>query len=161
MADPVGLINGTNCILKTVDSGGSQIIIGGAVSNGMQLDNELIDVTNKSSGQKRTFLEGQAEQTLSHPMTCFYSDDTAYQLLRDRAVDRTLHTYIFDYGDKSQDAVFAVSFDDSVEKNAAVQTNFNFLSSGDFTQLQDESNFITSGGDNFITSDGEQFVVRG
>lgn len=160
MANPVGLLNGTKCLLKTVISG-QQVIIGGATSNSQELSNALIDITNKSSGQKRTLLEGEGEQTLNHSMTCFYSDDSGYQILRDRADAKSIDEYIFDYGDRSQTMNFGVNFADTVEKNAAVSSDFTFTSSGDFSALLSEANFITSGGDNFITSDGDQFVVRG
>lgn len=165
MANPNGIVNGTNVLLKTYVSG-VQTVIGGLKANSQTYNAELIDITNKSSGQFRSLLEGEGELNADHTCDVLFSSDAAYLTMRARYDAKTIDKYIVDYGDKSEEYEFAVtSLADNVSKNEAVTSSITLTSSGDISGLDEEFNFVVTdnGGSNFVVTDngGSNFVVTG
>src|SRR3989304_521396 len=78
----MGPINGAQVILRIEDSSGWVNL---AFQKDVSFDttNNLIDISNKTSGRRSKYLVGRLDEEVSLDM--FFSDDTSYELTRDAA----------------------------------------------------------------------------
>lgn len=81
MANPSGIINGTKSVVE-VDTGSGYVAIVGEASHSITFNNELIDITNKSSGEVRSLLASEGQQSFDMTVDTLFSDDAAIAFLR-------------------------------------------------------------------------------
>ena len=65
MADPSGMLNGNDSLLYTVDSNGVLVMLGGVTSSSTTITNNLVETTNKSSEEFRTYLDEAGTQSIT------------------------------------------------------------------------------------------------
>jgi len=167
MANPDGLKNGQKGLLRKTLTNGTQMIIGGLVTNSQTFNREAIEVTNKSSEQYRTYLDGdEGTKSGEHSCSVLFSSDTAYRELRTDFLTGRISAYMVDFdGDIANFRFKVTSMSDSAENNAAVSTDVTFQSSDSFADFATVFNFVVTdaGGSNFVVTDngGSNLTVRG
>lgn len=165
MADIAGAINGTDGLLyKRLDTGDK--LMGGLTNNGTTFTTEVIEITNKSSGEKKTLMEGEGKQMVSHNIDVFYSDDEAYQEMIDEWENKTIGTYIFYYGvgDGVKGDLLNLMVAESnitAEENSPVSNNFTMQNSGDFTPYFTSQYLLDSDSEELLDSNGNQLLSAG
>lgn len=167
MADPSGMLNGNDSLLYTVDSNGALVMLGGVTSSSTTITNNLVETTNKSSEESRTYLDEAGTQSISHTEEVFFSSDTAYRTILDRYDDQTAHQYFFFYAgidDLDQPAdmfeLIIPSATNSFEIDVPVSASITFESSGNFVLAQQYFTAIDSNGDDAVDSNGNIAIAR-
>jgi len=91
---------GNLVILKIGDGGGSEIftIIGGMLNTGFELNNTIVDVTNKSSGKWREVLSGAGTSRIKIEGQGIFLDSVSEELLRSKAFDGVTWNYELTFG---------------------------------------------------------------
>ena len=90
MADPAGILNGTDVPLYVSSDGVSYAEVCGETTSSDAVATALIETTNKCSEEYRTFLSGAGTRSLDVTIDTLYSDDAAYQILLAAAFNRTI-----------------------------------------------------------------------
>tara|TARA_R110000851_G_scaffold304131_3_gene461910 strand:- start:834 stop:1250 length:417 start_codon:yes stop_codon:yes gene_type:complete len=79
--------------VETTPSGGTYVAIGGMRSNGMTINNEVVDVTNKSSSGVRTLLEGAGVNSIEISGSAAFFDDAQSAIILAQAKANTHVNY--------------------------------------------------------------------
>ncbi len=128
--------NGTDIFLavETSPSSGVYTIVGGQTVYNLTLNNNLIDITNKSSASFQTFLAGAGTQGLNVTLDLIFSSDAMQALVRISARDITALNYRINMpiGNLDFAALIATSGDSSPD-GAALTSNVSLQSTGSFT----------------------------
>lgn len=137
MPNPSGLLNGSKYVLhKSLQGGGTQLI-GALVVNSSTYNREAIRLENKAAQDYREFLDGdEGVKTAEHTCDVLFSDDVAYQEVREAYSTGLIETYIIHYGNGStQSFNFKVTnMSDSNGQDEASSTSVTFMSSDSFVQ---------------------------
>ena len=134
MADPTGMINGTKSIFQ-IDTGSGFVTVCGESSHSLTLNNEFIEVTNKCSGEKRSLLPGEGQQSIDVSIDALYSDDAGLQFLRARAFDQAKFPAQQVLGSETIGmTMMCQNLADSTDLNSAATGSYSLLSTGDFTR---------------------------
>lgn len=130
-----GEINGTTVIVK---KGGSEIV--GQMEMTVTLNGTPIDISNKSSGDNVTLLDGQLSgQQLQFSGTLVYNSDTIYRAVRADSLIGTQAVYSIEYvSNATTDESFSATMvptglSDAVPHGDKVATSITFVSSGVIT----------------------------
>ena len=163
----MGMLNGNDSLLYTVGTNGELIMVGGVTSNGTTINNTLVETTNKSSEEFRTYLDEAGTQSVTHTLEVFWSSDEAYQSIVSRYDDQTAHPYFFFYAgldDIDQPAdmfrLIIPTATNTFEIDTPVSSSVNFESSGGFVLGQQYFDAIDSNGDDAIDSNGNNAIAR-
>lgn len=89
MADPAGILNGTDVPLLVSDDNISFVEVCGESTSSDAFNNALIEVTNKCSEEFRTFIAGAGTRTLDITLEALHSEDPAYGIVLAAAINRT------------------------------------------------------------------------
>lgn len=134
MADITGAVNGTKSIFQ-IDTGGGFVNICGESSHSLTLNNEFIDVTNKCSGEKRTLLPGEGQQSIDVSVDALYSDDAALDFLTARAFDKAEFPAQQVLGAEVIGmTMMCQNLSDTADLNTAASRSFSLQSTGEFTR---------------------------
>lgn len=128
--------NGTDIFLALETSEGSAVytIVGGQTVYGLTLNNNLIDITNKSSASFQTFLEGEGTQGIQVTLDLIFSSDTLQALLRTYAAAKTFANFRINMPVGNLDFRAGIaSLADNSPDGAALTTNISLQSSGSFS----------------------------
>ena len=128
--------NGTDIFLAIEDSEGSDTytIIGGQTVYNLTLNNNLIDITNKSSASFTTFLEGEGIQNLAVTLDLIFSSDASAALLRGYAGAKTFANFRINMPIGNLDFRAGVpTLGDTSPDGAAMTNSISLVSSGSFT----------------------------
>jgi|TARA_R100000789_G_scaffold90199_1_gene87622 predicted secreted protein len=90
-----GALNGTDVYVAIEDSpaAGTYTIIGGQNQHSITLNNNSIDITNKSSASFREIMDTEGIQSIDLTMDITYNTDSKYVLLRGYAGTKTIALY--------------------------------------------------------------------
>lgn len=166
MADPLGLLSGTDCELATTGVGGVIGIIGGATNNGSAITNALLETTNKSSGEFRTIKAGSGTQSIDHTLEVFWSQDEYFEMVVENNNARSVNDYFLIYGPivdgvKIDQFKFIISdFSDSSELNTPVSSSVTFQNSGSFMVNEQYFFAVDSNTEDATDSNGEFAIAR-
>lgn len=128
--------NGTDIFLALETSEGSSTytIVGGQTVYNLTLNNNLVDITNKSSASFQTFLEGAGTQGINVTLDLIFSSDTLQALLRTYAGAKTFANYRINMPVGNLDFRAGVqTHGDSSPDGVALTTSVTLVSSGSFT----------------------------
>ncbi len=129
-----------NTFLIYKGAAGSEAVLLGQGDGSLEIGGEPIELSNKSSGNSRTFLTGSTT-TKSHTFTVdvtFSSDSVFLDVMAD-ADTATEDDYVIKTGDGSGDISWDGKFVPNVTtvngaQNTALTMSMQFLSNGDVTQ---------------------------
>ena len=161
-------INGTQVVLRVKHSNGQFFNIGGQMSHTETLNNALIDITNKSSGQFRELLPEEGTQSIDFTIELTFNSETGYKYMRTLAgnkaealfqvlvgtiatgfVRRVIILQVTSFADTSPDG-------DKLTASVSLQSSRNF----DYvTNITYDKLFVLNG-DDFITSNGNEYFVE-
>lgn len=130
--------NGTKVFVAIEDSPGAATFsaVGGQTSHTLTLNNNPIDITNKSSASFRELLAGEGLQSLDLSLELQYNSDTAYQQLRGMAANKSQALFQIDVNGTIISGTFQVaSFGETSPDNDKLSNTVSLLSSGSFTFL--------------------------
>ncbi len=130
----------SNSFLIYKGASGSEAILLGQGDGTLEIGGEPIELTNKSTGNSRTFLTGSTT-TKSHTFTVdvTFSSDTVFQSIVTEADTAAEDDYTIKTGDASGDISWTGKFVPNVTsfngpQNTALTVSMQFLSNGDITQ---------------------------
>ena len=99
MASLTGVLNGTDVLLQMFDPNagvaGEWSVIGGQVTNEHTVNNAPLDMSNKSGGGFREFVEGEAQQSIDDSVNIIFSTDTAFAALQLASRNKEVRRFIF------------------------------------------------------------------
>jgi hypothetical protein len=129
-----------NSFLIYKGAAGSEALLLGQGDGTLEIAGEPIELSNKSSGNSRTFLTGSTT-TKAHTFTVdvtFSSDSVFLDVVAD-ADTATEDDYVIKTGDASGDISWAGKFIPNITsvngpQNTAITLSMQFLSNGDVTQ---------------------------
>lgn len=129
--------NGTNVLvaIEDTDNPGQYLIIGGQTSHTLTLNNNPIDITNKSSNSFRTLLEGEGLQSIDLSLELVYNSDVAYGRLRAAADTKESRNYRILIGSNTvlEGAFMIATFGETSPDNDKLTNSVSMQSSGQFT----------------------------
>lgn len=128
--------NGTSVFVAIEDptNAGDYLAIGGQTSHTLTLNNNPIDITNKSSASFRELLAGEGLQSLDLSLELQYNSDAAYTQLRTLANSKAQANFRIAIGTTNIDGAFQVaSFGETSPDNDKLTNTVSLLSSGSFT----------------------------
>lgn len=79
--------------VETTPGGGTYVTIGGMRSNSLTINNEIVDITNKSSSGVRTLLEGAGVNSIEISGSAVFFDDAQSAILLTQAKSNTHVNY--------------------------------------------------------------------
>jgi predicted secreted protein len=129
-----GALNGTDVFVAIEDSigGGTYTQVGGQSQHSITLNNNPIDITNKSSASFRELLDAEGIQSIDLTLDITYNTDAAYVLLRGYAGAKTLTGYritVGALGNMDFDAMIA-SFGETSPDGDKLSNSITLQSSG-------------------------------
>lgn len=127
---------GKDLLLKINTSGSTYTTIGGLRAKTMTFNAEGIDVTNHSSSQWRTMLDGAGIRSMTISGQGVFNTDATLTTLRQAAVAQTLTNFQIvddDSGDTFQAAFKVTSFERAGEYNGEMTWSTTLESSGEVT----------------------------
>lgn len=130
-----GELNGTSVFVAMEDpqNAGQYLAIGGQTSHTLTLNNNPIDITNKSSAQFRELLASQGLQSLDLSLELQYNSDASYLALRALANSKGQANFRIAVGSTNIDCAFQVaSFGETSPDNDKLTNTVSLLSSGSF-----------------------------
>ena len=120
----------------------SEVVLLGQGDGTLEIGGEPIELTNKSTGNSRTFLTGSTT-TKSHTFTVdvTFSSDAVFQAVIGDADTATEDDYVIKTGDASGDVQWTGKFVPNVTswngpQNTALTVSMQFLSNGNVTFTQ-------------------------
>lgn len=131
-----GELNGTNVFVAMEDpnNAGDYIAIGGQTSHTLTLNNNPIDITNKSSASFRELLAGEGLQSLDLTVELNFNSQAGYIAMRTMANSKAQANFRIAIGSTNIDGAFQVaSFADTSPDNDKLTSSVSLLSSGSFT----------------------------
>ncbi len=121
-------------LLKIGDGGGPEIfdVIGGMRSTSLRINNELVDVTNKTSGGWREILSGAGIRHISLGGSGIFTDSVSEGLLQGKALTSSVDNYeiVFESGDKFSGAFQVTSLEYAGDYNGERTYSIALESSG-------------------------------
>ena len=130
MAEQAGL-----GLLIKAGADGSEVTLAGLRSNSFTINNELVDVTNKTSNRMRELLSGAGVRSLTISGSGVASDEAGYTAVKAAAIADTHQRYLLCYSDGSTIAgnFQITSFESAGEYNAEETFSITLESSGAYT----------------------------
>lgn len=143
---------------------GVYLLIGGQTAHSKNLTLEPIEISNKSLPGTREYLEGEGRKLADITSEILWSDDAAYQFLRQKYDDKEFVKiqirYLDDLSRVDFYTVLITAISEPAEQNTAVISSITFSNTDEFTIEVALANFKTTSGDFFKTTNGNQFLVR-
>jgi TP901-1 family phage major tail protein len=123
---------GIKFLLKVGKKDADPITIAGMRATQMNLNNELVDITNKDSEGARTLLEGAGMQALAIKASGIFTNSDVEESIRDKAFNRQHDDYclFFPNGDVLEGQFFITRYDRSGDYNGEETYNISLESSG-------------------------------
>ena len=111
---------------------GTYVTLGGLTTNGMTINNEAVDITDKGDMPWRVLLAGCGLRSISVKGSGFVSDNAVFKQVQTSIMAGTILNYrlISGAGDRFQGGFLVTSFERTGEKNNAEQFSASFESSG-------------------------------
>ena len=165
MADPVGILSGTDAVLYVRTSTGD-LPVGGVTTNSTALNNDLQEATSKSSDEYRYLIEGAGTQSVTHTLEAWWNSEDAFQQLLTNQNARSSDTYIFYYGvgDGVKADLFSfiiASNTLSSDLNTPVSSSITFENNGEFNTNFTSQFLIDSDSEELLDSNGNQLLSAG
>lgn len=108
-------------LLKIGDGGAPEnfTTIGGLRATSMTINNDVVDITNKTSGGWRELLAGAGIRSISISGSGVFTGSAAESLMRDHALSGAIANYevVFESGDKFSGAFYIVSLEYTGDHN--------------------------------------------
>lgn len=124
-------------LLKIGDGGGPEAFsaIGGMRATSFRLNNEIVDVTNKTSGGWRELLSGAGIRHVSLSGGGIFTDSASEVLLQAKALNASVDNYeiTFESGDKFTGAFQVTSLEYAGDYNGERTYRISLESSGEVT----------------------------
>ncbi len=122
-------------LLKIGAVAGSPVTLAGAQTNGLTINNEMVDITNKDSAGIRTLLEGAGTQSLTLTINGVFEDGASMTTFRLNSLNNTIDAYslFYDNGDTLEGNFQIVSFENTGDFNTELQFSATLENSGVFT----------------------------
>lgn len=121
-------------LLKIGDGGAPEVfdIVGGMRSTSLRINNEMVDVTNKTSGGWREILSGAGIRHISLAGSGIFTDSTSENTLQAKALTSSVDNYevAFESGDKFTGAFQVTSLEYAGDYNGERTYNLALESSG-------------------------------
>lgn len=121
-------------LLKIGDGGGPEAFtaVGGMRSTSLRINNEMVDVTNKTSNGWRDILAGAGVRHVSLGGSGIFTDSTSEGLLQAKALASSVDNYeiVFESGDKFSGAFQVTSLEFAGDYNGERTYNIALESSG-------------------------------
>jgi len=127
--------SGRTFLLQMQMATGEYLDIAGQRTTGFTLDNEPVDITNKSSNRYRTLLEAGGTRSITVAASGVFVDDAALSALQDIAFNDTLANLrlIFEDGSTISGEFQINTLEKAGEYNGEVTYSLTIQSSGQFT----------------------------
>jgi predicted secreted protein len=95
-----GALNGTGVFvaMDTVVPGTTYLMIGGQTSHSLTLNNNIIDITNKTSAQFRELLGGEGTQSIDLTLEMVFNSEVTFVSLRDLSFSKAIAAFEIDVG---------------------------------------------------------------
>ncbi|MBL4801742.1 MAG: phage major tail protein, TP901-1 family [Emcibacter sp.] len=126
-------------LLKIGDGGGTETfdVVGGMRSTSLRINNETVDVTNKTSGGWRELLSGAGIRHISLSGGGIFTDSASEGLLQAKALASSVDNYeiVFESGAKFSGAFQVTSLEYSGDYNGERTYNISLESSGVVTYV--------------------------
>ncbi|MCF6216062.1 MAG: phage major tail protein, TP901-1 family [Emcibacter sp.] len=121
-------------LLRIGDGGGPEIftVVGGMRSTSIRINNETVDVTNKTSGGWREILSGAGIRQISISGSGIFTDSASEASLQAKALAGSVDNYevVFESGDKFSGAFQVTSLEFSGDYNGERTYSIALESSG-------------------------------
>ncbi|PCJ34737.1 MAG: phage major tail protein, TP901-1 family [Alphaproteobacteria bacterium] len=121
-------------LLRIGDGGGPEIftVVGGMRSTSIRINNEIVDVTNKTSGGWREILSGAGIRQISIGGSGIFTDSASEANLQAKALASSVDNYevVFESGDKFSGAFQVTSLEFSGDYNGERTYSIALESSG-------------------------------
>ena len=131
-----GALNGTGITvaMDTTVPGASWVVIGGQNSHSLTLNNQIIDITNKSSASFRELLPDEGTQSLDLALELTFNSEVTFAALRTLAGTKADASFQIDIGGALIDFVGMVaSWADSSPDGDKLTASVSLQSTGSFT----------------------------
>lgn len=136
MANPAGILNGTSVVLQ-VNTGSGFVNVEGTASDSDAFNRALIETTNKSSEEFRTYLANSGTKSLDTTVEALYSNDAAYDLLFQAVLNGDDISAQRVFGSYTVTVSYQVeSASPSFGLNEAGTNSFSLKSNGNFTLVK-------------------------
>lgn len=130
-----GAENGTKVLvaIEDPDSPGTFLPIGGQNSHTLTINNNPIDITNKTSASFRELLADEGLQSLDLSLELTYNSETAYQEMRGQVTTKSQTLYQIMIGSTIISGTFMIgTFGETSPDNDKLTNSVALLSSGAF-----------------------------
>lgn len=121
-------------LLKIGDGGSPETfdVVGGMRSTSLRINNEMVDVTNKTSGGWREILSGAGIRKISLGGSGIFTDSISEELLQTKALASSVDNYevVFESGDKFSGAFQVTSLEFAGDYNGERTYSIALESSG-------------------------------
>lgn len=132
---------GRDLIIKLGDGGGPETFttIAAATTNSFTINNESVDISNKTAGAQRQLLEGAGITSMSTTISGIYTVDTQQDLLEEAAFGNTHNNFQLVLPDGASNITYegsfmVASYAYTGEHNGAVTFEATLESAGDITR---------------------------
>lgn len=134
MADVTGTINGTDSIIEYSTDGTNYSEACGETTHSGTFTTQLIDITNKCSEEKTTYMEGSGLQNADVTLSVLMSDDGVIDAIIDSWSNKTYLYIRRTYGSWTIETKHMVQeFSPTAEMNSPIPIPVTLPSSGDWT----------------------------
>jgi predicted secreted protein len=131
-----GALNGTGIFvaMDTTIPGATYVMIGGQTSHSLTLNNNIIDITNKTSAQFRELLADEGTQSIDLTLEMVFNSEVTFASLKALAGTKALAAFEIDIGGAS--ILFeglVASWADTSPDGDKLSSSVSIQSSGSFT----------------------------
>lgn len=129
-----GTIDGVDAglAIETTPGGGIFADIGGITTNGMTINNGVIDITNKSSAGWREIHAGQGLQSVDMSLECVFNSEANFAIMADANLSQALLNYQYVRGGKSFTGAYKIaSWAETSPDNEKLTVSVSLQSSGE------------------------------